>query len=73
LKFGSASLDDWPFNIFFVFSLPTFPFMIIKNQSNIGPNTKGNEYDKGHSKKGIEHLTILMRTCSGCSWYIFFL
>ncbi len=58
-KFGSSSLNDWPLNIFFALSLLMLPFMIIKNESNTTPNMKGNKYEKGHNKRGNEHLTIL--------------
>ncbi len=60
LESGSTSFDDWPLKIFFAFSLLTLLLIIIENQINIGPDMKSNEYDKGHNRKGNEHLTILI-------------
>jgi hypothetical protein len=47
LEFGYTSLEDWPFNIFFAFSLVTFPFMMIENDTSHALDMEGNEYDNG--------------------------
>jgi hypothetical protein len=53
LEFGSTSLDDWPFNIFFAISLLTLPLMIITNKTTFDQVWKTMNTTRGTIEKEI--------------------